>query len=251
MINFDGKNVLVTGGSRGIGAATVELFASLGARVAFNYNVNKKAAQNLLEKLSTYKTECFFQKCDISIYSDVELFVNATINNLGKIDILVNNAGIWEFGAIDTMTNENWHRTININLNSVFYFTKLVVAHMKKQNINGKIIHIASTAAQRGEAFHSHYATSKGGIVSFTKSLAAELGNLNITVNCVAPGWVKTDMTTESLLKEGEKVKALIPINRIPDAHEIAGPIVFLASDWATAITGEILNVNGGSVLCG
>ena len=122
---------------------------------------------------------------------------------------------------------------------------------MKKKKISGRIIHIASTAGQRGEAFHSHYAASKGAIISFTKSLATELGPDGITVNCVAPGWVNTDMAREAIMKERDKILADIPIKKIPVAQDIAGPIVFLASDWAKAITGEILNVNSGSVLCG
>ncbi len=122
---------------------------------------------------------------------------------------------------------------------------------MKLNKFKGRIINIASPAGQRGEAYHSHYAASKGAIISFTKSLAAELGPDGILVNCVAPGWVDTDMAKEALKKERNKVLRDIPINRIPSPDDIAGPVVFLASDWAKAITGEILNVNSGSVLCG
>jgi 3-oxoacyl-[acyl-carrier protein] reductase len=163
----------------------------------------------------------------------------------------VNNAGIWEYGAIDTMSAEEWSRTMQTNLDSVFYFTQLVVKAMKKAKSGGRIINIASTAGQRGEAFHSHYAASKGAIISFTKSLATELGSQDILVNCVAPGWVDTDMSHKAILETGENIRDLIPLKKIPDADELAGPIVFLASEWATAITGEILNVNSGSVLCG
>jgi 3-oxoacyl-[acyl-carrier protein] reductase len=251
MKNFIGKNVLVTGGSRGIGAATVELFAQLGANVSFNYNQNKQAAENLGEKLKELPGKRYTQACDVSNIDQVEVFINNSIKNLGSIDILVNNAGIWEYGAIDTMTSENWHRTMKVNLDSVFYFTKYIVKYMKKEKIAGRIIHVASTAGQRGEAFHSHYAASKGAIISFTKSLAAELGPLGITVNCVAPGWVDTDMSKQALQQDGDNILATIPLGRIPTSSEIAGPIVFLASEWATAITGEILNVNAGSVLCG
>ncbi len=140
---------------------------------------------------------------------------------------------------------------MQINLDSVFYFTQLVVSAMKKSKITGRIINIASTAGQRGEAFHSHYAASKGAIISFTKSLATELGPDGILVNCVAPGWVDTDMSHEAILEEGENLRNLIPLNKIPTAEELAGPIIFLASEWSSAITGEILNVNSGSVLCG
>ncbi|KON28450.1 hypothetical protein AC481_01755 [miscellaneous Crenarchaeota group archaeon SMTZ-80] len=251
MKNFMGKNVLVTGGSRGIGAATVELFAQLGANVSFNYYQNKQAAENLGDKLKELPGKRYTQACDVSDIDQVKTFINNTIKNLGSIDILINNAGIWDYGAIETMTSENWHRTMKVNLDSVFYFTKYIVQHMRKEKIAGRIIHVASTAGQRGEAFHSHYAASKGAIISFTKSLAAELGPLGITVNCVAPGWVDTDMSSQALQEEGDKILATIPLGRIPTPSEIAGPIVFLASEWATAITGEILNVNAGSVLCG
>ena len=137
------------------------------------------------------------------------------------------------------------------NLDSIYYFTKEVVLHMKARKIAGRIIHIASTAGQRGEAFHSHYAATKGAIISFTKSLAAELGPDGILVNCVAPGWVDTDMSREPIRENREEIEKSIPSGKIPVAEDIAGPIVFLASEWAKAINGEILNVNAGSVLCG
>jgi 3-oxoacyl-[acyl-carrier protein] reductase len=251
MIDFSGKSVIVTGGSRGIGAAAVRLFAELGANVAFTYYKNRESAERLVNELKKIQGSHFCQKCNIGEFSDIIAFVHKTTKTFGKIDILVNNAGIWEYGAIDSMSEDQWKHTLHINLDSVFYFTKIVVAAMRKDKIEGRIIHIASTAGQRGEAFHSHYAASKGAIISFTKSLAAELGSLGIRVNCVAPGWVDTDMSKEAIKKEGNKILETIPLNYIPSANEIAGPIVFLASEWATAITGEILNVNAGSVLCG
>jgi len=251
MLSFKNKSVLVTGGGRGIGAATVELFSKLGANVSFNYHSNENAANHLLENLLKYSGKYFAESCDVSDYNQVKAFVERTIEKFSVIDILVNNAGIWEYGDIENMSVDDWQRTLRINLDSVFYFTKEVVKYMKKKKISGRIINIASTAGQRGEAFHSHYAASKGAIISFTKSLATELGPDGITVNCVAPGWVNTDMAREAIMKERDKILADIPIKKIPVAQDIAGPIVFLASDWAKAITGEILNVNSGSVLCG
>ena len=251
MINFDNKTVIVTGGSRGIGAATVELFAQLGANVAFNYHSNHEAAKNELKKIEKYSGNFIAESCDIADPDQVQKFVSQVIDEFSKIDILINNAGIWEYGPIDKMSVDDWKRTIEINLNSVFYFTKAVVKHMKSQNIAGRIIHIASTAGQRGESYHSHYAASKGAIISFTKSLASELGPNGILVNSVAPGWVDTDMSREAIKVEGNKILASIPVGKLPGASDIAKPIVFLASDWANAITGEILNVNSGSVLCG
>jgi 3-oxoacyl-[acyl-carrier protein] reductase len=251
MLDFRGKNVLVTGGSRGIGAATVKLFAKLNANVSFNFHENENAASRVLAEIEPYKGKYLVEKCDVANPDEIKIFVSKTLQNFSSIDILVNNAGIWEFGAIDTMSASDWRRTMQINLDSVFYFTQLVVSAMKKSKIRGRIINIAFTAGQRGEAFHSHYAASKGAIISFTKSLATELGPDGILVNCVAPGWVDTDMSHEAILEEGDNLRNLIPLNKIPTAEELAGPIIFLASEWSSAITGEILNVNSGSVLCG
>ena len=251
MLDFRGKNVLVTGGSRGIGAATVKLFAELNANVSFNYHENENAASRVLAEIEPYRGKYLAEKCDIINPDEIKAFVAKTLQNFSSIDILVNNAGIWEYGAIDTMSANDWRRTIQVNLDSVFYFSQLVVSAMKKSKIKGRIINIASTAGQRGEAFHSHYAASKGAIISFTKSLATELGPDGILVNCVAPGWVDTDMSHEAILEEGDNIRNLIPLNKIPTADELAGPIIFLASEWSSAITGEIINVNSGSVLCG
>lgn len=251
MLSFKNKSVLVTGGSRGIGAAIVNLFAQRGADVAFTYNLNHSAAQKVLNQIEKYSGQSMAETCEIQDYEQVEKFVNKVIIEFSKIDILVNNAGIWEYGAVDTMSVTDWKRTLDINLNSVFYFTKSVVKHMKKNKIKGRIIHISSTAGQRGEAYHSHYAASKGAIISFTKSLASELGEVGITVNCVAPGWVDTDMSRKAIKAEEKIILKEIPIKKIPKAEDIAGPVVFLASNLANAITGEILNVNSGSVLCG
>ena len=174
------------------------------------------------------------------------------VNKIKKIDILVNNAGIWEYGEADKMTLREWNKTMQANLTSMFLMTKHVIPIMKKNKF-GRIINISSTAGQRGEAFHSHYAASKGAMISFTKSLAAEIGKYNITVNSVAPGWVDTEMCKEvfSDKKYKEKVRLDIPVQRIASAEDIAGPVLFLASDLARHVNGEILNVNGGSVLCG
>jgi 3-oxoacyl-[acyl-carrier protein] reductase len=251
MINFKDKTVIVTGGSRGIGAATVELFAKLGANVAFAYNSNHRAAKEVLTKIRPFSAMSCCQSVDITSYDEVKKFINEMIVKYSQIDILVNNAGIWEYGAIEKMSVDDWKRTIDVNLHSVFYFTKAIVNHMKDKMISGRIVHIASTAGQRGEAYHSHYAASKGAIISFTKSLASELGPFGITVNCVAPGWVDTDMSKEAIKNDMNKILENIPLGKIPGAVDIAKPIVFLASDWAKAITGEVLNVNSGSVLCG
>ena len=251
MISLQNKNVLVTGGSRGIGKACVALFLRAGANVAFTFQSAEAEADKVVagyngsSKLKHYKL-------NLAVANDIEKVIGNVLNDFGTIDVLVNNAGIWNEAAIDEMTLEEWNEMMNINLTSAYLITKLIVSGMKKNKF-GRIINIASTAGQRGEAFHSHYAASKGGMISLTKSLASELGASNITVNCVTPGWVVTDMTTDSLNDQSiyKKVLSDIPLNKVAQPEEIAGPVLFLASDLASHITGEILNVNGGSVLCG
>ena len=251
MINFNSKNVLITGGSRGIGAACVKMFANAGANVAFTFSKNNTAADKLKESLSQ-KIKVQSYKIDLNSSENIIDMVNKIISDFGRIDILVNNAGIWKRGKVDEMSLEEWEFTIRINLTGTFLFTKAVIPSMKINNF-GRIINISSTAGKRGEPFYSHYASSKGGMISFTKSLAAELGEYNITTNCVAPGWVITDMSEDvfSDIVYKEKVRNDIPVKRIASAEDIAGPVLFLASDLARHINGEILNVNGGSLLCG
>lgn len=251
MINLSSKSVLITGGSRGIGAACVKLFSEAGAVVHFTYKANVDAANKLAQQVSK-KRKVFFYKLDFGDEVNLEKRIIELVNRIKKIDILVNNAGIWEYGEADKMTLRDWNKTIQANLTSMFLMTKHVIP-MMKQNKFGRIINISSTAGQRGEAFHAHYAASKGGMISYTKSLAVELGKYNITVNSVAPGWVDTDMCKGVFIdkKFKEKVRSEIPVQRIATAEDIAGPVLFLASDLARHINGEILNVNGGSVLCG
>jgi 3-oxoacyl-[acyl-carrier protein] reductase len=251
MISFTGKVALVTGGSRGIGAATAKLFARLGADVAINYYANKNEAEKVQAEIEDLDRRCLITKADIGKRSDCESLIKTTIDKFGKIDVLVNNAGIWTEAAIENMTDDSLDRLLDINLKGCFYTTSAVVPYMKKQR-SGNIIYVASTAAQRGEAFHSHYAASKGALIALTKSLSTELAGDNIRVNCVAPGWVDTDMSHESLIgPDAPVILSLIPLGRAATADEIAGPIVFMASDWAGFIDGEVLNVNGGAVLAG
>jgi 3-oxoacyl-[acyl-carrier protein] reductase len=251
MITLRNKNIFVTGGSRGIGKACVELFLNAGANVAFTFQLAKEEAEKIINGYNGLSIlKCY--QVDLSDADNIEKSIDSVLKDFERIDVIVNNAGIWKEAAIDEMTIEQWNEMMNINLTSVYLITKLLVPGMKKNKF-GRIINIASTAGQRGEAFHSHYAASKGGMISLTKSLASELGSFNITVNCVAPGWVITDMTTDSLNDANtlNKVMSDIPLNKIAQPEEIAGPVLFLASNLASHITGEILNVNGGSVLCG
>lgn len=251
MLNLNSKVVLITGGSKGIGAACVKYFCMAGASVAFTYNINKEAAIKL-EKRFKNISKCKSYKADVSSEEEIKYTVNSVVKDFGRIDVLVNNAGIWKEGKINKMSLSQWEETIKINLTSVFLFSRYVVPSMKLKRA-GKIINISSTAGQRGEANYSHYAASKGGMISFTKSLASELGQFNINVNCVAPGWVITDMTkkTFSNKKSLDEELKKIPLGRIATSDDIAGPVLFLASDLAKHISGEILNVNGGSVLVG
>ena len=250
MIRLDGKVALITGASRGIGYATGELMSRAGATVILNYNRTRDAAENLAQRINSSGGKALAVKANVADRGEVEAMVETAIRAFGRIDILVNNAGIWTYGEIDTMPDEVWDETMNINLRGVFNCTRAVVPHMKKQG-GGRIINLSSTAGQRGEAFHSHYAATKGAIISFTKSLAVELAPHNILVNAVAPGWVDTEMSAEALKQEGDKITSIIPLRRPGKAEEIAGPILFLASDLASYMTGEIVNVNGGNVLCG
>jgi len=254
MISLAGKAALITGGSRGIGAAAVKLFAQAGADVVFNYNKAKDAALQLEQDAGKHGTRVEAFRADVSRHADNKKLVEHSIARLGRLDILVANAGVWNTDdlPIEKMSEKQWDDMIRINLKSVYSIIHFAVPQMIKQK-SGKIIPISSTAGQRGESFHTHYGASKGGVISLTKGLASELARHHILVNCVAPGWVSTDMSNEVLnSKAGQKmVAAAIPLGRPGTAEEIAGPILFLASDLANFMTGEIINVNGGSVLCG
>ncbi len=251
MLNLTSKVVLITGGSRGIGAACVKYFCMAGAYVAFTYNSNSTSATKL-EKRYKNIAKCKSYKVDITNENEIKDAVQQVSKDFGSIDILVNNAGIWKEGKFGKMNLAEWEETIKVNLTSIFLFSHYVVPKMKIKRC-GKIINISSTAGQRGEPNYSHYAASKGGIISFTKSLASELGPYNINVNSVAPGWVITDMTKKALSNKKVVLDELkkIPLGRIATADDIAGPVLFLASDLARHINGEILNVNGGAVLVG
>ncbi len=252
MIDLTGKVVLITGGSRGIGAATAILFAKAGSDVAITYQGNDSRAKEVRNEIRDLGKKSQSYKGDISKNDVVKTIVHGVNEEFGGIDILVNNAGIWTYGEIETMKENVWDQTMEVNLKGTFLCCHYVVPIMKKQG-GGSIINISSTAGQRGEAFHSHYAAAKGGVISFTKSLSSELGKNNIRVNCVAPGWVDTDMSADTLQREPlrEEVLKSIPLGKIPTPEDIAGPMLFLASELSAHITGEILNVNGGSVLVG
>jgi 3-oxoacyl-[acyl-carrier protein] reductase len=243
---------LVTGGSRGIGRAAVECFAKLGANVVVNYLSDQTHADSAVRDAEAEGVGALAVQADVAKTVDAKRLVDATINKFGRLDFLVCNAGIWEGGPIDEMSEDSWDRTIELNLKGTWTVCHAAVPAMKKQGF-GRIVIVSSTAGQRGEANVSNYAASKGGQISFTKSLAAELGPFGINVNSVAPGWVDTDMCADAFARDGfrEALEATIPVGRVATPEDIGWPIVFLCTEWARHINGEILNVNGGSVLCG
>jgi 3-oxoacyl-[acyl-carrier protein] reductase len=250
VISLKNKVALITGASRGIGKETALLFAKAGANVVVDYYKNKDGAKKVVDQAREYKVKAFSFQADAGSYDDLKNLFDFTLGKFERIDILVNNAGIWEYTKINKIRPTELKKTLKVNLEGVFYITQMVSDVMIKQR-SGNIINISSTAGQRGEPFHSHYAASKGAIISLTKSLAVELAPYNIRVNCVAPGWVDTDMSRKPLREEKDEILRVIPMRRAAQPEEIAGPILFLASDLSSFITGEILNVNGGAVLCG
>ena len=252
-LSLAGKVALITGGSRGIGAATVRLFVAAGAQVVFNYQKASHEAAKLVSDLGS--DHCHAVQADLSSAKSGEALVSAVVARFGRLDSAVLNHGIWPADDIpvDTMTDEHWQRTIDINLNSVFGLLKHTVAQMKRQGEGGHIVVISSTAGQRGEAYHCDYAATKGAVISMVKGLSTELAKDRIYVNAVAPGWVRTDMSNGVMAdpKTSEVIKRTIPLGRIGEPEEIAGPILFLCTKYAGFITGEIFNVNGGAVLVG
>jgi len=252
MIDLTGKVALITGASRGIGAATAIRLAEAGASLVVNYFRREAEAAQIAARARATGVRAIAVQADVSRFDDVKALFESALFEFGRIDILVANAGIWTGAAIDDLDERKWQETIDVNLKGIYACCHFAAKQMKAQQ-QGRIITVSSTAGQRGEAFHSHYAASKGGINSFTKSLASELGPYGITVNSVAPGWVDTDMSAEPLgdRRELDGIIKSIPLRRIATADDVAGPILFLASDLARHITGEVLNVNGGSVLCG
>jgi 3-oxoacyl-[acyl-carrier protein] reductase len=256
-LSLNGKVALITGGSRGIGAAAVRMFVESGARVVFNYQKAQAPAEKLMQELG--QDNCAAVASNLSGTESARELVAAAVKRFGRLDILVVNHGVWppDDVPVDQMSEQQWHNTIAVNLDSVFALVKHSVAQMKKQrrsdSATGHIVLVSSTAGQRGEAFHADYAATKGAVISMVKGLSTELAPDKIYVNCVAPGWVNTDMSAPSLSdpKTRDTVLAKIPLGRVGTPQEIAGPILFLCTPHSGFITGEIFNVNGGAVLVG
>ena len=250
MIALDGRTALVTGGSRGIGRAAAVMLARAGADVAIGYRSRTAEAEAVAREVSRLGRRAVAVGGDLGDPAAADRLVSEGAQAFGRLDIFVANAGIWppDEVPLGRLPPERWRATMAANLDAVFFSTRAALRLMGR---GGRIVIVSSTAGQRGEAGHADYAASKGALIALTKSLAVECAP-DILVNCVAPGWVDTDMSVPAF-GEGnrERIARTIPLRRIPSAEEIAGPIVFLCSDLASHVTGEVLNVNGGSVLCG
>jgi 3-oxoacyl-[acyl-carrier protein] reductase len=250
MISLAGKTALVTGGSRGIGRATALQLARAGADVAITYHSRRADAEAVAAEIRTLGRKTLIAGGDLADPGVCDRLADATAKAFGRLDCFVANAGIWpaEEVALVSLPLERWRATMAADLDALFLSTRAALRLMAP---GGRVVLVSSTAGQRGEAFHADYAASKGAVIALTKSLAIECAP-DIQVNCVAPGWVDTEMCEDAFAGDGrERVRRTIPLGRIPSADDIAGPIVFLCSDLARHVTGEVLNVNGGSVLCG
>jgi len=242
---------IVTGGARGIGRATALRLAEAGADVVVNYVRQEVAAQEVVDACSELGVRALSVAGDVSNPRAATALVESMMDQFGRVDLLVANAGIWEGAPVEELSEELWDRVIDTNLKGTWSVCRAAVPVLKQAK-QGAIVIVSSTAGQRGEAGYSNYAASKGGQISFTKSLAVELAP-DIRVNCVAPGWVDTELN-DPVFTSGrfkQEITEAIPLRRIATADDVALAIVFLASDWARHITGEVLNVNGGAVLCG
>ena len=263
---MEGKVALVSGGSRGIGAETVRLFAEAGARVVFSYRRARERAEVLATECGG-PARCVALEQELSTPADGRALVAAAVKAFGRLDILVASHGVWEAkdAPIAEMAETQWRRTLGVNLDAVFGLVQAAVGQMdfqsrqvgqKRQAVGeatGHIVLISSTAGQRGEANHADYAVTKGALISLTKSLSSELAPRGIRVNCVAPGWVETEIAAAALrdAELGRRIQAGIPLGRVGTPREIAGPVLFLCTPLAGFISGEVVNVNGGAVLVG
>lgn len=250
-LSLAGKRALVTGGSRGVGRATALLLARAGADVGIGYRFRAAEAEAVVEEIRALGVRGWAEAADLSTAGGAEALFSRCRSELGGLDLFVGNAGIWEPEEVPIaeMHEEQWRRTMDANLTSLFHTVRLAAREVSD---GGRIVLVSSTAGQRGEAFHADYAASKGAMISLTKSVAVELAPRDVTVNCVAPGWIDTEMVATPFAGVGRaRIERAIPLGRVASAEDVAGPIVFLCSALARHVTGEVLNVNGGSVLCG
>ncbi len=248
---FAKKTAVVTGASRGVGRATALRLAEGGANIVVNYLSNDAEATETVERCTAKGVGAVAVKADVSEFSGASEVAKAAIDSFGGIDYLVCNAGVWDGAPIEEMSEELWNKVINTNLKSAWASVKACTPAMKKRE-SAAIVMVSSTSGQRGEANYSNYSASKGGMISFTKALATELSP-KIRVNAVAPGWIETAMV-RPVFDDSDYEQSVIdsiPLKRIATTDDVALSICFLLSDWSRHITGEILNINGGAVLCG
>lgn len=250
-IDLRGKRALVTGGTRGVGGAVARMLAEAGADVGISYRSRHRDAESMVEELRARGVRAWAHPGDLAEPGVAAGLFERARSEFGGLDILVANAGVWppEDVPIADMSTAQWRRTLSVNLDGVFYCVRAAAGMMAD---GGRIVLVGSTAGQRGEANHGDYAASKGALQSLVKGVAVELAGRDITVNCIAPGWIDTEMAAVPYDAGGrEEIARTIPLGRVATPEDVAGPIVFLCSHLARHITGEVLNVNGGAVLCG
>jgi 3-oxoacyl-[acyl-carrier protein] reductase len=251
LLSLDGRRAIVTGGSRGIGAATAELLAEAGADIILGFRSRQQDAHRVAERCRAHGVRCFPHASDLSTFEGSEALFDRADKELGGVDIFVGNSGVWPDAPVPVadLDEARWRHTMALNLDGIFHGCRLAA---RRIGPGGRIVLVSSTAGQRGEAFHADYAATKGAMISFVKSLAVELAWRDVTVNTVAPGWVDTEAVARPFAGDGRaRIEGAIPLGRVASPRDIAGPILFLCSPLARHITGEVLNVNGGSVLCG
>ncbi|MGD2069794.1 MAG: SDR family NAD(P)-dependent oxidoreductase [Gemmatimonadota bacterium] len=251
LLGLEGRNAVVTGGSRGVGRAVARLLARAGANVGLGYRARHDEARTVVTDMEGLGVKAWAEAGDLTEAGAVERLFERADREFDGLDIFVGNHGVWppESVPIEAMEDAQWRRTLAINLDSIFAATREAARRLRG---GGRIVLVSSTAAQRGEAFHVDYAASKGAMVSMVKGLCVELGGRDITVNAVAPGWIETEMS-EPAFGDGamERIEGTIPLGRVASSEDVAGPILFLCSRLARHVTGEVLNVNGGAVLVG
>jgi len=250
-IDLSGKNALVTGGSRGVGRATALLLAEAGASVGIGYRSRRDAAEGVVDECRALGARAWAHPGDLGSSEEADALLARADDEFDGLDIFVGNHGIWPptDTPLSEMTDAQWHTTMAANLHSIFYTTRAAAQRIRPR---GRIVLVSSTAAQRGEAYHGDYAATKGAMISLVKGLCVELASRDVTVNVVAPGWIETEMAADALEGDGrDRIARTIPLGRIATPKDVAGPILFLCTELARHVTGEVINVNGGAVLVG